>query len=230
MATNETTGTVKVPKATKKKEEEVSVIPLDWTKFESPYDMFIYIQRNIRVGKTKFNSFSKFWFRSVENIYTEWKLLGVPLSLVLSDEAIELSGKVFIEATATIKDSKGNIVEFAKAQAELGAGKAGMSSEQATGSASSYARKYALNGLFLLDDSVDPDEEDSTKGKKKSGSSSTATTEASEEIKIKIKELQNLIRGNKEKTEQATKLLAGRSILKLTIGELNEIIKSITST
>ena len=188
----------------------------------TPYELFHEIQSKIEVGKTKWNSFSKFHFRSVENIYTEWKKLGVPLVLKLTDEIIEKAGRLFVEATAEVKDLLGNVVEFSKAQAELGAGKAGMSSEQATGSASSYARKYALNGLFLLDDAVDPDDDGS-------GKPEPVTKEDAAAQKAKIKELQDLIRGNADLTAKATKLLAGRSVIKLSIPEIEEIIKDVKS-
>lgn len=194
----------------------------------TPYEIFKEIQDSIKVGKGKFNSFSKFYFRSVEDIYNEWKKLGVPLVLKLDDELVEKAGRLFIQATAQVKDLLGNIVEVSHAQAELGSGKAGMSSEQATGSASSYARKYALNGLFLLDDAKDPDDDGTGSSRSKSGAG-TDPKVALAERNAKIKELQNLIRGNKELTDKATALLAGRSVIKLPIATIQEIIDAIKS-
>lgn len=194
----------------------------------TPYEIFKEIQDSIKVGKGKFNSFSKFYFRSVEDIYNEWKKLGVPLVLKLDDELVEKAGRLFIQATAQVKDLLGNVVEFSHAQAELGSGKAGMSSEQATGSASSYARKYALNGLFLLDDTKDPDDDGTGSSRSKSGAG-TDPKVALAERNAKIKELQNLIRGNKELIDKATALLAGRSVIKLPIATIQEIIDAIKS-
>jgi hypothetical protein len=191
----------------------------------TPYEIFKEVQSTIKVGKTKFNSFSKFYFRSVEDIYVAWNSLGIPLVLKLSDEIIEKAGRLFVEATAEVKDLTGVVIEFSKAQAELGAGKAGMSTEQATGSASSYARKYALNGLFLLDDAKDPDAEDSSKPSKPTAELKLDETKRKEKIKV----LQDLIRGDKAKTEKATKLLAGRSVLKLTLEEIDVIINDVKS-
>jgi hypothetical protein len=188
----------------------------------TPYEIFKEVQNTIKVGKTKYNSFAKFYFRSVEDIYIAWNTLDVPLVLKLSDEIIEKTGRLFVEAHAEVKDLTGAVVEFAFAQAELGSGKAGMSTEQATGSASSYARKYALNGLFLLDDNKDPDEDEKSKSKAKPES-----TVAVPGVKEKIKELQDLIRGDAAKSAKATSLLAGRSILKLTVEQINEIISAI---
>jgi hypothetical protein len=189
----------------------------------TPYEIFKELQDSIKVGKGRFNAFAKFNYRSVEDIYEAWKALDVPLVLRLSDAVCSVEGRVFIEATAEVKDLTGKVVEFSKAQAELDAGKAGMSREQATGSASSYARKYALNGLFLLDDASDPDEVTGSKPGK-TGVSKAVDNAAQ---KAKIKELQDLIRGDKAKTAEATKLLAGRSVIKLTIKDLDEIITAV---
>ena len=124
---------------------------------KTPYEIFIETQQKIKVGKNRNNKFGNFNYRSVEDIYDAWKKLNIPLMLKLDDEIVEINGRLFMQSTATVKDTKGTVIEQSKAQAELGAGKNGMSSEQATGSASSYARKYALNGLLLLDDNDDPD-------------------------------------------------------------------------
>lgn len=193
----------------------------------TPYEIFKEIQDTIKVGKTKFNSFSKFYFRSVEDIYNEWKKLGIPLVLKLDDELIEKAGRVFIQSTAQVKDLLGNVVESSHAQAELGLGKAGMSSEQATGSASSYARKYALNGLFLLDDTKDPDD-DGTGSTGKPGAVTLAKEDATAQ-KAKVKELQDLIRGKADLTAKATKALAGRSIIRLSIEDIQKIIDEVKS-
>lgn len=179
--------------------------------------LFKDIQKLMKVGKTKYNSFSKFYYRSVEDIYNAWKELDLPFSLNITDEIIEVGGRVFVESTATIFDAEGKeIIASSKAQAELNAsGRAGMSSEQSTGSASSYARKYALNGLFLLDDNKDPDSLDSTK----LGNVS--------EARKKITELQTLIKGNEKLIKKVTTLLSGKSILKMSPKEIDAIIKAV---
>lgn len=200
-------------------------------KFPAPkktaYEAFRDIQQLMKVKKSRYNSFSKFNYRSVEDIYEAWKALDVQFLLTISDEVIEVSGRPFVQATATVKDLYGNVIETSSAQAELGIGKAGMSTEQATGSASSYARKYALNGLFLLDDADDPDASTGSKGKTKEPKDITAG-EAMDKIRVaKVKELQDLIRGDASKTAKATAVLAGRSIMKLTVNEIDEIINTV---
>ena len=195
------------------------------------YELFIEIQKHIKVNKSKYNAFAKFHFRNVEDIYEAWKKLDVPLALKLSDTILEMGpeGKLIMESTAEIKDKLGVVVEFAKAHAIIGEGKAGMSTEQATGSASSYARKYALNGLLLLDDNKDVDEADLAGKKGKSTKPPVEAKLEEETKKIKIKELQDAIRGNKVKTDKASKALAGRSLLKLTLNEITEIINVVNA-
>lgn len=191
----------------------------------TPYEIFKQVQTVLKVAKTKTNNFAKFNYRSVEDIFNAFKALGAPLTLVLSDETIAVGNKVFVEATATIKDLKGNVIEFAKASAELGSGKAGMSSEQATGSASSYARKYACNGLFLLDDTQDVDSMDNSA---KSKVQAPAQGDNPVDVKSAISRLQELIRKNPSLNAKATSLLAGRSILKMSVADINAIIDGLT--
>jgi hypothetical protein len=111
----------------------------------------ITIQNELKVPKGNYNSFGKYKYRSAEDILEAVKpiLKTYNALLVLSDEIVQVGNKVFLKATATIKI--GDKIEQTFGYAELSEHK-GMSSEQATGTASSYARKYALNGLFLIDE------------------------------------------------------------------------------
>jgi hypothetical protein len=123
----------------------------------------IKIQNELKVPKGNFNSFGKYKYRSAEDILEAIKpiLLANDCYLTLTDEIVEIGGKLFLKATATIKDEKDTI--SINGFAEMGDHK-GMSSEQCTGTASSYARKYALNGLFLIDETEsDPDSKDNAK-------------------------------------------------------------------
>jgi hypothetical protein len=118
----------------------------------------IKIQSELKAPKNQFNSFGKYKYRSCEDILEEVKplLLKYGCTLTLHDEVKEVGGLVFIEATASIqKDLEGRTVT---AQAGIDPNRKGMDIGQSFGSSSSYARKYALNGLFLIDDSaLDPD-------------------------------------------------------------------------
>jgi len=117
------------------------------------------IQNDLKVPKGNFNSFGKYKYRSAEDILEAVKpiLLANDATVILSDEVVEVGRKVFIKATAFFyhKDGNCNVCGYAETSEHKG-----MSSEQTTGTASSYARKYALNGLFLIDETQsDPDNE-----------------------------------------------------------------------
>lgn len=113
------------------------------------------IQQSIKVPKSHTNTFAKYKYRNVEDILSAVKPLLGDCCLVISDELKELNGAAYIEATVSLR--LGEEVIQTKAQAIIDDSKRGMSAEQKTGSASSYCRKYALNGLLLLDDNTDVD-------------------------------------------------------------------------
>ena len=119
------------------------------------YKKLSAIQQIIKVPKSHVNNFANFKYRNAEDILSAVKPLLDGCVLTLSDEVKVISEYVYVEATAEIR--LGEEVIKNKAQAFIDLHKKGMSDEQKTGSASSYARKYALNGLFLLDDNQDPD-------------------------------------------------------------------------
>ncbi len=117
----------------------------------------IAIQSELKAPKNQFNAFGKYKYRSAEQILESVKplLQKHGAVLTLTDDIIQVGNKLFLKATAILSFDKGEIEVCGFA--ELGEHK-GMSSEQCTGTASSYARKYALNGLFLIDETEsDPD-------------------------------------------------------------------------
>ncbi len=107
----------------------------------------VKIQNELKVPKTNVNAFGKYKYRSAEDILEAVKpiLLKYNATLTLSDEILAIGNKVFLKATAKLNET------ICYGYAELAEHK-GMSAEQATGTASSYSRKYALNGLFLIDE------------------------------------------------------------------------------
>ena len=118
-----------------------------------------YIQSELKAPKKQFNAFAKFSYRSCENILEAVKpiLKEYRTILVLSDEIVTLGERFYVKATAIITniDDDDSITVTAFAREEES--KKGMDGSQITGAASSYARKYALNGLFGIDDSKDSD-------------------------------------------------------------------------
>ncbi len=119
------------------------------------------IQKELRAPKNQYNSFGKYNYRSCEDILEAVKPLLDGAILTLSDEIIEVGGRVYVKATATFRD--GDYEKSVTASAREPAERKGMDASQITGTASSYARKYAANGLFLIDDTKDADTMDNTK-------------------------------------------------------------------
>lgn len=119
--------------------------------------MLAKIQSLIKAPKGQFNSFGKYKYRSCEDIVEAVKPVINPLGfyLTLTDEVITLGNRFYIKATARI--SNGTEVYESVAYAREEEVKKGMDGSQVTGAASSYARKYALNGLFAIDDTADSD-------------------------------------------------------------------------
>lgn len=117
------------------------------------------IQSELKAPKNLYNSFGKYSYRNAEGICEAFKPYGKKygLSLVLSDDVVEIGGRVYVMATATLYDTESPGSIGVSAYAREAETKKGMDDSQVTGATSSYARKYALNGLFLLDDTKDPD-------------------------------------------------------------------------
>ena len=117
------------------------------------------VQTQIKAPKNLYNSFGKYKYRNAEGILEAVKpyLSGYNLCLTLSDEIVQVGERYYVRATATIYDGMGSGSMSVSAYAREAVAKKGMDDSQITGTASSYARKYALNGLFLLDDTKDAD-------------------------------------------------------------------------
>lgn len=118
----------------------------------------IYIQQHLIVPKDQFNSFGKYNYRSLESILAAIKplLRSQNCGIRFEDEVIELGGRTFLKTTLYFFNDKGESITTS-AIAEHTATKTGMDAAQITGAASSYARKYAMNALFAIDDTKDAD-------------------------------------------------------------------------
>jgi hypothetical protein len=126
------------------------------------------IQQKLKVPKSQFNAFAKYHYRNAEDILEAVKpLLGASV-LTVTDEVVQLGDRYYVKATATLQEMPEGLRVSNKepwsatgwAREELD--KKGMDAAQITGAASSYARKYALNGLFCIDDTKDADTESPT--------------------------------------------------------------------
>lgn len=113
------------------------------------------VQVELKSPKSQYNSFGKYHFRNQEDILESVKPLLNGLVLKLSDEMVEVGGRIYVKATATITDGVHELTNTAFArEAEE---QKGMQDSMLTGATSSFARKYCLNGLFLIDDTKDAD-------------------------------------------------------------------------
>lgn len=118
----------------------------------------LQIQSELKAPKGQYNSFGKYKYRSCEDILEAAKPICAKYGVILtlSDELVNIGERYYIKATAMLTDDEGNS-ESVTAYAREEETKKGMDGSQITGTASSYARKYALNGLFLIDDTKDAD-------------------------------------------------------------------------
>ena len=135
------------------------------------------VQTELVVPKGKKNQFGGFNYRSVEDILTAVKPLCAKhgLLLTLTDDVVEKGNYIYITSTATVEDEEGG-VKSVKGWARDPLEKKGMDAAQVTGTSSSYARKRALGGLFLIDDEVDTDSLDNRTPQEPQGNSSLIVT------------------------------------------------------
>ena len=125
------------------------------------------IQAKLKAPKSQYNAFGKYAYRSCEDILEGLKPILNGLVLTISDEIIMVGERVYVQATAKITDGAQWIENKALAREPIS--KKGMDESQITGTASSYARKYALNGLFCIDDTKDADSQDNREKPKTNG-------------------------------------------------------------
>lgn len=161
----------------------------------------IKIQSNLNCPKVRRNAFGNYNYRSAEDIMNSLKphLKENECTLILTDDIVLIGTRFYVKATATISDGENekSCTAFAREDED----KKGMDKAQVTGSVSSYARKYALNGLFLIDDSKDSDApliQDEKKYKKWIDLLAKIET---------IEDLTNLFKENKDVIEADTKIM-----------------------
>mgnify|MGYP004511038871 CR=1 FL=1 len=140
---------------------------------ESFHTALMNVQAQLNAPKGQFNSFGKYAYRSCEDILEAVKPLLAKngLTLNLSDEIVAVGSRIYVKATATVRGENDSV--SATAYAREPEQKKGMDDSQITGTASSYARKYALNGLFCIDDAKDADTDENARQQGKKATEST---------------------------------------------------------
>lgn len=131
------------------------------------YEKLQHVQSGLKAPKNQYNKFGNYYYRNCEDIQEAAKplLQEVKAALIVGDELVMIGDRYYIKATAKFVDCESGEVVDNTAYAREEQEKKGMDVSQVTGSTSSYARKYALNGLFCIDDVKDADNQDNTAGK-----------------------------------------------------------------
>jgi hypothetical protein len=147
----------------------------------------VSIQSELKAPKGQFNSFGKYKYRSCEDVLEALKplLKENECFLNMSDEIVLIGNRYYIKATATITNNSGtslSVSAFAREEES----KKGMDASQLTGATSSYARKYALNGLFAIDDNKDADATNKGDEKKEESRNGQDLKDKLESLKVKI--------------------------------------------
>lgn len=135
----------------------------------TPLKKLLDIQTELKVNKNQLNKFGGYKYRSCEDILEALKplLAKTGCTLSITDEVILIGDRYYIKATALLRDiDNGEIIEKSTALARESDTKKGMDESQITGTASSYARKYCLCGLFAIDDGIDADKTNTWKDEK----------------------------------------------------------------
>lgn len=194
------------------------------------YEKLLNIQSELKAPKNQRNSFGNYNYRSCEDILEAVKPLCQKYKALLTiyDEIIHEGDRYYIKATASIYDVENGkeIIEFIRntAYARESEDKKGMDASQITGATSSYARKYALNGLFCIDDTKDADTNEFVNVNNVKEKSEILEEKKATEAQIKIL-------ANNYKDENLNKLLEANNIEKLedmSITKASELIKKLT--
>lgn len=167
------------------------------------------IQSKLVAPKNQFNKFGNYKYRSCEDILEALKplLSETKTSLTISDDIILVGERIYVKAIATLRDCESDAIIENSAFARESEDKKGMDLSQVTGATSSYARKYALNGLFCIDDTKDADATN-THGKE-----TTIETDTSSDKKATPKQIEILLGVYKD--DNLAKLLKANNIEKI---------------
>ena len=164
-------------------------------KEKTIYEKLLAVQNELKAPKDKRNNFGGYNYRSCESILEAVKplLQEQGLMLTIKDEVVNIGDRYYVRATVLLDDisSNGEIAITALAREEEA--KKGMDASQITGTASSYARKYALNGLFLIDDTKDADTDEFHRTTQENGQKTNVATQPNQPPAKKIALTQKIV-------------------------------------
>jgi len=182
----------------------------------------IYIQRDLKAPKGQYNSFGRYKYRSAESILEAVKplLSANACTLTVTDEMVLVGNRIYVRATATLKNEAGE-TEQTTAYAREEDTKKGMDASQVTGAASSYARKYALNGLFCIDDTKDADTDEYHKQQQAAQAAQPAAAHSGQSIQP------NKTNATAKPTEPAPRVDLNRAIEQVRAAETEDVLNAI---
>ena len=168
------------------------------------------IQSELKAPKSQFNDFGKYKYRNAEDIQEALKpiLANAGHSLTLTDEIVQIGDRIYVKATVRLLDQSLKEIVTTTAYAREPESRKGMDEAQVTGATSSYARKYALGGMFLLDDTKDADSMAPDAGKTTPRPTTKPPTKAAEKPQDAITPL-DLYLGTMKKAKETLKKLTG---------------------
>ena len=187
------------------------------------------VQRDLKAPKGQYNSFGKYKYRSAEDILEAVKPINVRngILLTITDEPILIGEWHYIKASATVTDGVDNLTVTAYARESET--KKGQDLSQITGTASSYARKYALNGLYLIDDTKDADTDEYRSQGNKAPAVKSASQAEIGNLKKEIIAFSNLMKeqGKDVKPEQVEQTLNITDYAKLNSEDVKEAVNKL---
>lgn len=184
-------------------------------------EKLLSVQAELKCNKSQYNAFGKYYYRNAEDILEAVKplLAKVKATITINDEIVNIANRFYVKATAKIIDIESGEVVETNAYAREPENKKGLDESQITGSTSSYARKYALNGLLLIDDTKDSDYAPDSNSKPTSApKNKPLSKETQEEINRRIMEYTKL---SKIPVSEITAELS--KVVKKELREINEI-------
>lgn len=192
------------------------------------------VQSNLVAPKSQYNSFGKYSYRNAEDILKAVKPLLAErgLVLVLVDDVELIGERYYLKATATVTDGEKNMSAVAYAREPVS--RKGMDDSQITGTASSYARKYALNGLFAIDDTKDADSMEAPSGSGQARDRNQSIPVLHPEVEEALRDAQKTLVDElgaskaREAYHAMIKLLGVESSAELTVGHLAGLPNALT--
>lgn len=166
------------------------------------------LQEELKAPKGQYNSFGKYRYRSCEDILEAVKplLVKYDLSLTIKDDIVAVGDRIYVKAEAYLVDNKTDAGITNTAFAREDETNKGMSASQITGTASSYARKYCLNGLFLIDDTKDADTDENRMEQENRGKAETEVKYATDKQIEIMREISEKMGRNDFNPELAKKM------------------------